>query len=132
MTKQLFTSYVPALLLAFALVGVSFASASEVTGTLSSEATANSPTVGDISGTVSGGSNGGGSSSGSSGGATRGVGGGSADPSPDGAVLGVDTDAVSAPAFPNAGFAPAMKTSFPAVRTMSMIFTNIVTFITGR
>lgn len=128
MTKKLLMHYTSALVLASVLVGVSFANASEVTGTLSSDASASTLTSGDISGTVSGGSRGGG---GSSSGGSRNSG-GSFDSSPPGSVLGASTDSATAPSFPNAGFAPEERTSFSLVGNVSMIFISIITFITSR
>ncbi len=198
MTKKVLMSYIPALFLAFALVGISFASASEITGSLSSDTavttgdksgtaskcsckppagdtggtvatsspatgdisgtvssgslsngdisgtvssgslsngdisgtvSSDSPSNGDISGTVSGESSG--SAGGSSSGGTRnnGGGGGSTDSSPEGAVLGASTDSVSAPSFPNAGYAADEKSSFSLVQNVSMVFTAIISFI---
>ncbi|MEX2341195.1 MAG: hypothetical protein WD605_02640 [Candidatus Paceibacterota bacterium] len=113
MTTKIFTNSLAVIVTATALaiIGITFAYASEVTGTLSSDATgtvsggsevtgtlSSDATGGNLNGTVSGGSIAGGSSSGGS------VGGSSNLPS--GSVLGASTDNLSAPAFPNAGFSP--------------------------
>lgn len=104
MTTKILKGYTAVIIatLAFAVIGITFAYASEVTGTLSSNATGASLSGGSLAGTVSsdsGGSSGGGSRSGGGGGSNN-------SNSPTGAVLGASTDNVAAPAFPNAGFAP--------------------------
>lgn len=112
MTTKIFTSYAAVLVtvIALALMGITFAYASEVTGVLSSDASSaplNSGTLnGDVtsdgstlSGTVTSDSDS--SSSSGGGGSSR-----SSSNSPSGAVLGASTSNVSAPSFPNAGFAP--------------------------
>jgi hypothetical protein len=148
MTKKVLMNYVPALLVAFALIGVSFASASEVTGTLSSKTSTSSVATGDIGGTVSSSSlstgdiggtvssdgSGGGSSSGgtrSNSGSSSGGGSGrsSADSAPDGAVLGATSDNVSAPSFPSTGSIAEEHTPFSFTGSVSMVFTSIMTFI---
>jgi hypothetical protein len=78
------------LLITFTLIAVSTASASEVTGNLSSVASSNTQSTSTISDTVS---------SGNSGGST----GGSSTLAPSGSVLGVAT---TTPNFPNAGNNP--------------------------
>lgn len=106
MTTKILTGYTAVIItvLAFALVGITFAYASEVTGTLSSDAVGNSLTSGSLAGNVTGNDNGNNSSGGGgrSGSSNR----GSSNNSPDGSVLGASTSNVLSPAFPNAGYAP--------------------------
>lgn len=123
MTKTTTTSFVAVALMASALIGVTTAHASEVTGTLSSDASSNEETSGNISGTVtgasSGSSSGGGSSS--SGGRSNRSNDSSSTDAPDGEVLGASTDTVT-PGFPNAGFNPVEETPVPT------LWSRIVTF----
>lgn len=103
MTTKILTGYTAVIVaaLAFALIGITFAYASEVTGTLSSDAVGASLAGGSLAGTVTGESGGGGG-----GGSSGSTSGGSSSNSSSGSVLGASTSNVSSPAFPNAGFAP--------------------------
>lgn len=121
MTKATTTTYIAVFLVAGVLVGASMAQASEVTGTLSSQATDSTQTNGNISGTVSSVNDGGSSSSGgssgrgggsSSSGGVRSVQSTDTSDEPTGVVLGAATDTI-VPGFPNAGVAPAADTSAP-------------------
>lgn len=123
MTKTIITSYTLFLLMAVAVAGVSFAEASEVTGTLSSDTSANTNTSGNISGTVSSASGGGSSSSG--GGSSS----GSLSNAPAGEVLGASTSNTQTPSFPNAGFAPHEVNTTPSYwSVMITFFKNILSF----
>ncbi len=85
--------------------GISFAEASEVTGTLSSVSAVSTESTGGLNGTVTSDStDGDGDGSSSSGGRPRGSGGAATMNS--GSVLGAATTAAMSPIFPNAGFAP--------------------------
>lgn len=111
--------------MALALVGATYTHASEVTGTLSSDASSNSDTSGNISGTVS--SGGGGSSSG--GNLSSGSNGSSLSNAPSGSVLGASTDNIQTPGFPNAGFAPTEVNTAPTYwSAMIAFFRSIVSF----
>ena len=132
MTKKIITSYTAILCMsmALALVGATYAHASEVTGTLSSDASSNSGTSGNISGTVSS-SGGGGSSSGGS----RSIGGSrnsgnNLSNAPSGSVLGANTNnTIQSPGFPNAGFAPTEVNNAPTYwSAMIAFFRSIVSF----
>ena len=107
MTKTINLSYASLLCMAVMMMGVTTAHASEVTGTLSSDAPNTTVPDGSIGGTVTGGGGGGGG-----GGGTRTTGNASNNSSnaPEGSVLGASTDntvnTVQAPGFPNAGIAP--------------------------
>ncbi len=102
MTKKIITSYGTFLLLvAFGFVGITFAQASEVTGTLSSDTSNTAPTTGSISGSVTSGSNGG--SGGGGGSSSNGNNGGSSSNTPSGSVLGAQDSNTQSPGFPNAG-----------------------------
>ncbi len=123
MTKTIITSYATFLCIAIAMAGITTAHASEVTGTLSSNA-ANNTTSGDISGTVTGG----GSSSGGSSSRGSGGGGGSSN-RPSGAVLGATTLNAAAPSFPNAGVQPEEVPHRVTVWSIVVTFLrNIITF----
>lgn len=94
------------------LCSASFASASEVTGTLTAGASAPSGTSGSLSGSVvsssgspGGGGGGGGGSSSVGGGSSGGGGGGFIASAPAGQVLGASTGPTD-PGLPNAGFRP--------------------------
>lgn len=101
-----------------ALTGMTTVQASEVTGTLSSNASSDSQTSGNIGGTVSSNpgttgnlegtvsSGNGGSSSGGGGGGGRS---GSSSNAPSGAVLGESVINTQAPSFPNAGVEPELS-----------------------
>lgn len=116
MTKTTTISYISFLLIAGSLVGITAAQASEVTGTLSSDASSNTQESGNISGSVTGGSSSGGGSSGG-----RSNRGNDAADEPSGEVLGASTDAV-VPGFPNAGFAPEEDMSD------STLWSRVITF----
>lgn len=121
MTKTTTTGYIALVLLAGALIGVTAAQASEVTGTLSSDASNNTQTSGNISGTVSSAISGG-----SSGGGGRNRSNNSSN-EPLGEVLGASTDTI-APGFPNAGFAPEGTQSATTLwARMTSFFFTIVT-----
>jgi hypothetical protein len=126
MTKNILTGYGTFITMAvvLALTGIITVQASEVTGTLSSDAIGNpqtggniggnvngsANTTGNLAGTVSGGSSG--SSGGGSGGSSSGgsSGGGASPTTPLGSVLGATTD-TQTPGFPNAGVAPTTASS---------------------
>lgn len=132
MTTTQITSYTTFLSLLVLLMGAGFALASEVTGTLSSDTTSKADPSGQISGSVTNDQSGnisgtvtdestgslsgtvtsdsGGSSSGGSSQSSGSGGDGSLD-APAGEVLGVSSDSLQAPAFPNAGFAPTQSLS---------------------
>ncbi len=121
MTKTTFMSYGAFLCMAVALLGVTSAHASEVTGSLSSDTSVNAQTTGSIGGTVS-------SGNGSSGGGNRG-GGNSSSNSPSGSVLGASTNNSQTPGFPNAGTSPEGDTiSHPVWETILAFLTKIYFF----
>lgn len=141
MTTKIITPYIFALLLSFAYIGNSYASASEVTGTLSAgtsgASSQTSGTVGgsvdggnSISGTVSGGSSSGGSSRGGS------SSGGSSNSGPTGQVLGAATDNVLAqattPGFPNAGSLPDEPTPSATTVIASVLALGALLMVTLR
>ncbi len=126
MTKKIITSYATFLCMAIAMVGITTAHASEVTGTLSSDTSSDMGTTGNIGGTVeseNGGSSSGGSSRGSRGGS------GSLANAPSGSVLAASTDTTPTPGFPNAGALPDVgsvdQTLWSAVKTF---FRNMFSF----
>jgi hypothetical protein len=115
MTTKIITTRFLTLFVLGICIGASFASASEVVGTLSSDTTNTSQATGlvggevlstnSISGTVSGGSgNGGGRSSNSS---------------PSGSVLGAATVSGQSPSFPNAGM--IFEETSPLKQTISFL-----------
>lgn len=120
MTKITATSYIAFLLMAGSLVGVTATQASEVTGTLSSDASSNTQTSGNISGTVTGESSGGGSSSGGRSNRNN-----NSSDEPSGEVLGASTDTI-VPGFPNAGFAPEGETPVPTLWSRMIIFFSTI------
>ncbi len=101
--------------MAIVMAGTATVQASEVTGILSSDATSNTQTSGNISGTVL--SDSGGSSGGSS---SRGRGGSSSN-SPSGQVLGA-ADSTATPSFPNAGYAPEEVVTHETIWSTLVIF----------
>ncbi len=117
MTKTIITSYTAFLLMACAVVGITAAEASEITGTLSSNAANNAPTSGTLGGTVS-------NANGNSGGGSRNGGsGGSSSNAPAGSVLGASTDNTqTTPGFPNAGAAPLEVSSTPTLWSVVAAF----------
>lgn len=122
MTKTITTSYIALVLMAAALIGVTAAQASEVTGTLSSDASSNTQTSSNISGTVTSASSGGSSSSG--GGSNRSN---NSSSEPSGEVLGASADNLAAPGFPNAGFTPEKANSVSSLWSrMVSFFSTIV------
>lgn len=117
MTTKIITSYVAILVLAIAMIGVTTAEASEVTGTLSSDSTTNNSDLnGNITGTVTGNSSSGGGGGGSVIGGSNNL-----DNTPSGAVLGAtDSTTVQTPGFPNAGTAPQVRSSGHSLWTTIM------------
>ncbi len=107
MTKKIITSYSALLCVAVLMTGYSTVHASEVTGTLSSNAASDLTTTGSLEGTVRAGS--GGSSSGGGGSRSDGSRGRSLSSTPDGLVLGATTDNSTTPGFPNAGVSPEVS-----------------------
>jgi hypothetical protein len=106
MTKSIITSCTAFVCSALLLAGTTTALASEVIGTLSSDAsTTNSvqATSGSITGTVTGGSSGG---SGGGGSRSSSASGNLSTTTPSGSILGATADNPSAPGFPNTGVAP--------------------------
>lgn len=152
MTKQILTSYGAFIFMGILMFGAYTTHASEVTGTLSSDASSNSQTsgkdlggsvssnqvtTGDIEGTVSSdtetsGNIEGSVSSDSSGGGSSSSGGsrGSSSDRPDGSVLGEFIDNTSAaPGFPNAGFATnETKVNMTIWSTIFTFIRNIAPF----
>jgi len=146
MTKKMITNYLmfASMAILLAMTGVVTVHASEVTGTLSSDATNNPKSSGDIggtvtndnavsdgtlTGTVSSGSSGGGGSSSSGTRTSSGGGGGSLSDTPSGSVLGESTLNTQTPNFPNAGFAPEEETTRVTVwSTIVTFFKNIISF----
>lgn len=119
MTKTIITSYTAFLLMVCAVVGITAAEASEITGTLSSDAANNAPTSGTLGGTVldANGNSGGG------GGSRNGGSGGSSSNAPNGSVLGASTDNTqTTPGFPNAGAAPLEVSSTPTLWSVVVAF----------
>jgi hypothetical protein len=114
MTKTTLTSYGTLLCMAIATIGVVPAHASEVTGTLSSQASSNPSTSGNISGTVES------ERSGSSGGRSRRS---TSTNQPSGSVLGASTNSGQTPSFPNAGVSPK-----DAESTTHSLWTSIKAF----
>jgi hypothetical protein len=108
MTKKTISIYPTFIVIAVALAmsGAITASASEVTGTLSSDTSNDSGTTGTLGGTVSDNSSGSNGSNGGSSRSSRNNGSGTLLDAATGTVLGASTDNVQAPRFPNAGFAP--------------------------
>lgn len=142
MTKIIIGSYTLCLMLTLGLIAVTPLMASEVTGTLSSDATNTTPAGGTVTGTVtnqagntgnlegtvlsaSDGNGGGGSSSGN-----RNRNGDSANNTPTSAVLGAtDTPSTVVPGFPNAGVAPSSNTIDPSLWSMVFnFFKGMLTF----
>lgn len=148
MTKTHITSHITFACMLVLLAGTSFAFASEVTGTLSSDTVSKAAPTGSISGSVtneptgsisgtvtttptgnltgtvtsndSGGSSGGSTSSGS--------GGSSSSDTPSGLVLGVTPNDSQTPAFPNAGVNPQHNTSLTLWSDMVQLLRNLLTF----
>jgi len=116
MTKKIITSYTAFLCMAVVMMGATIVSASEVTGTLSSDTSNGAQTSGNIGGTVAG------SGGGSGGGGTQTGGGSSSSASPSGAVLG-DSNSAPTPGFPNAGMGSSENS------TTSTLWTTLIAFI---
>lgn len=152
MTKTQITSSTAFLSLLVLLVGANYALASEVTGTLSSDTVSKAAPSGNISGSVTnepqgniggtvtsepsgslGGtvtsSGSGGSSSSGGGSQSSGSGGDSTSDAPAGDVLGVSSDNLQTPAFPNAGFAPTQQlTNQTPWSAMVHLLRNLISF----
>ncbi len=102
--KKLITISATLSLLAAAALGAGLASASEVTGTLSSSGvTSGGSTTGSVSGTVTSGGGGGGSTVSGTVTSGGGGGGGGGFVAPQGQVLGAATGPSTYPSFPDTG-----------------------------
>ncbi len=127
MTTSITRRYTVAASLALLLAVTATASASEVTGTLSSDSAANSTlatTSDSITGTVIDGSSGGGSRSSGSRSNNSDV----SDTS-SGTVLGATANSPSSPGFPNAGTAPDTRFADPSLWSALMNFIrNVFSF----
>lgn len=125
MTTSKLTSYTAFLCLALLFAGATSVSASEVTGTLSSDASTTSSTEatsGNITGTVTSGSSGG-----SGGGGSRGsTASGDLSDAPSGSILGATTDNSTAPGFPNTGTAPTESSASQSLWLAVMSFLKSV------